>query len=32
MLIEKFPSASENPDNHPLLSIKELSRGLSSRE
>jgi hypothetical protein len=31
MLIEKFPSASENPENQPLLLIKELSKGLSSR-
>jgi hypothetical protein len=31
MLIEKLESASEKPENQPLLSIKELSRGLSSR-
>jgi hypothetical protein len=31
MLIEKFASASENPDNHALLSIAEISLDLSSR-
>jgi hypothetical protein len=31
MLIEKLASASENPDNHALLSISEISLGLISR-
>jgi len=31
MLIEKLPSASENPENQLLLSIEELSKDLGSR-
>jgi hypothetical protein len=31
MLIEKFPSESENPENHGLLFIGEVSKTLTSR-